>query len=181
MSDSYDGTRNSVIGRQIREAKKDISRERNEIKTVKECVILDSFSGEENEDKDDVRGKASRHVWWLLRLPRQDDGVPGKVIKVRCGHSYDELQFMMGDVESQKGRKVTLYYSGYSDSDRAKGYAKAQLDYGASMPNPTAQSTVMGIGFLAGMTDKDDPLKKVGHLNYKPKNLGPRYKGEGQG
>lgn len=179
MSDSYDRNQNSVFNKKVQDLNKQVSREGNNKKVVKDCIILDSFSGEENEDKDDVRGKASKHVWWLLQLPKQEGGASSKVIKVRCGHNYDELQSIMGDTEAQKGRRATLYYGGHSDSDRARGFAKAQLDYGASMPNPTAQSTVMGIGFLAGMTDKDDPLKKVQHLNYKPKNLGPRYKGEG--
>ena len=178
MSESYDGTRNSVIARKIREINKQASRERNNIKVVKDCIVLDSFSGEENEDQEEGSERTSRHVWWLLQLPRQEGGASPKRVKVRCGHNYDELQSMMGDVEAQKGRLATLYYSGYSDTDRGKGYAKAQVDYAAKMPNPTAQSTVMGIGFLAGMTDKDNPLAKVKNLNYKPKSLGPRYKGE---
>ena len=65
-----------------------------------------------------------------------------KIIKVRCGHSYDELQSIMGNAESQKGRKVSLHYTGYSDSDKSKGYAKAQIDHDAGMliQQPSRQS-----------------------------------------
>ena len=43
----------------------------------------------------------------------------------------------------------------YSIQTRVR-YAKAQIDHDAGMPDPAAQSTVMGIGFLAGMVDSDD-------------------------
>ena len=156
---------------------KDSQRERNEKKVVKDCIILDSYSGDENQDPNDKTGKTKKHVWWLLELPQQDRTLPRKIIKVKCGHSYDELQSIMGNAESQKGRKVSLHYTGYSDSDKSKGYAKAQIDHDAGMPDPAAQSTVMGIGFLAGMVDSDDILGKTKNLDYSPSNIGPTYKG----
>lgn len=133
---------------------------------VRNCVIIDSYSGEERKHGSH-HTRMDRHVWWVLQLP------DGTTETVRCGHDYDYIMSNIGNPESQIGRYATIQYKGLR-ADMKRGFARIQPDYSAKMPNPEADATTLSIGALAGIMDDDDPLGRMDLINVSSENKGPR-------
>lgn len=168
MPITYNPSRTSSIGRDFNETIKDVARANQAAieNSIYNCVILDVFSGEENQH-DDPAAYYEKHVWWVLRTPS------GNEYTVQCAHDYDTIQSQIGNVEAQKGRRATIFYNGHSRSDIEKGYCKIQADRDGYMPHTTAQSISYCIGALGGIFD-EDALFSSQHVGYKSKNLGPK-------
>lgn len=132
-------------------------------KTIPDCLIVDVFSGEEKESTT-KRWKHKKHVWWVLETP------DGTSYTVQCGHSYEYVQSMIGNIEEQKGKYATIYYRGNRPDT---GYSLIQVDRRAEMPNPASESITFSIGAFAGIFD-DDALFKSLNVGFKSKNKGPK-------
>jgi len=137
-----------------------------ETKSIRNCVIVDSFSGEENTNTT-MHPRKDLHVWWVVELPN------GERETVRCAHDYDYIMTNIGNVAAQIGRYATVHYRG-NRSDISLGLGKIQPDFGARLPHPEADSTTLSIGALAGIMDDDDPLEKMSFISYSSENLGPK-------
>ena len=135
-------------------------------KTITDCVIVDVYSGEENE-ADELKPHQQRHVWWVLETAK------GNRYTVECGHDYDNIQSNIGNVHAQIGRKATIHYRGVGKNSVEKGYAEIQADRDSYMPNPTGESIPFSIGALGGIFDEEALFKSM-NVGYESKNLGPK-------
>jgi hypothetical protein len=162
---SWDPSKQNVISKRINSQIEEFERERVESteKTITDCLITNVFSGEEKESTTN-RWQHKNHVWWILETP------DGTSYTVQCGHSYDYIQSMIGNVEEQKGKYATIYYRGNRPD---LGYSLIQVDRRASMPNPASESIPYSIGAFSGIFD-EDALEKLLAVGYKSKNIGPK-------
>ena len=165
---SWNPRRNSSFAQQMNQHILSIEREReaSQIKKIKNCLIVDVISGEENNENA-TKTKHLRHVWWKLETPQ------GNMYTVQCGHDYDTIQSQIGNVEAQKGRYATIFYRGYSRNDKENGYAQIQADREAQMPNPTGESIPFSIGALGGIFDEDALFKSM-NVGYQSESIGPK-------
>lgn len=167
MIDGYNPKSMSMFNRMISSMIVKANARTKEEHTIPDCVIVDSFSGEENESND-MFDERTQHIWWRLRAPNGSEYI------VRCFHDYDYVQQNIGNVDSQIGRYATICYYG-SQGDIRNGSAKIQPDLRAKMPNPTQDSVIYSIGALGGVFD-EDAMEKYMMVGKMSENNGPKVK-----